>query len=132
MYIVNNKVTNMIVGNFKTEAEFVHFMRNIAVENDDEEMSITCLSEAKEYIDVYCDNLELLSSDPNSPSTNEKDYIIVGDNNFWYSTFKASTMNEIEEEINQTKELISYKVFDAPECTKLFVYETSLVKEINL
>jgi hypothetical protein len=57
-YTVHNTVEDedVFTGN---EAEFVHFMRQIAVENSDEDMSITCLSEAKDYLEVYCDNLEL-------------------------------------------------------------------------
>lgn len=59
MYKIHNLVedTKIFSGN---EAEFVNKVRNIAVENGDEEMSITCLSEAKEYIDNYCDNLDWL------------------------------------------------------------------------
>lgn len=37
--------------------KLVHFVREIAVENEDEELSIICFEEAKEYIDTYCDNL---------------------------------------------------------------------------
>jgi len=61
MFTVNNKVEGKVIGKFKTDAEFVHFMRTIAIENEDEDMSITCLSEAKDYLDNYCDNLELLN-----------------------------------------------------------------------
>ena len=59
MYTVHNNVEDKIIfsGN---EKEFVHFMRKIAVENDDEELSITCLGEAMEYLEVYCDNLDLV------------------------------------------------------------------------
>jgi hypothetical protein len=42
------------------EKEFVHFMRKIAVENEDEALSIIHLSEAKEYLKFYCPNLELV------------------------------------------------------------------------
>lgn len=60
MYVIKNTVTDMIIGKFKTDAEFTHFMRRIAVENDDAELSITCLGEAMDYLNNYCDNLELL------------------------------------------------------------------------
>lgn len=58
MYTIYNNVegTNIFQGN---EKMFLYFMRQIAIENDDEDMSITCLSEAKEYIENYCDNLDL-------------------------------------------------------------------------
>lgn len=59
MYSIYNSVSDLIIfsGN---ENEFVKFVRLIAVENEDNDMSITCLSEAKEYVEGYCGNLELL------------------------------------------------------------------------
>ena len=60
MYIIKNTVTDMIIGAFKTDNEFTHFMRKIAVENDDEELSITCVGEAMDYLNNYCSNLTLL------------------------------------------------------------------------
>lgn len=59
MYKVFNNIEEQIIFEGK-EKEFVHFMRKIAVENEEEELSITCLSEAKEYLEVYCDNLTLI------------------------------------------------------------------------
>lgn len=44
---------------FYTDAGFVNFVSRIAVENEDNDMSITCVSEAKEYIMNYCPNLHL-------------------------------------------------------------------------
>jgi hypothetical protein len=44
------------------DAEFIHFMRKVAVENDDEELSIIHLIEAKEYLINYCPNLTLLNN----------------------------------------------------------------------
>jgi hypothetical protein len=41
------------------EKSFIHFVRQIAVENEDEDMSIISYNEAKEYIEIYCDNLEM-------------------------------------------------------------------------
>jgi hypothetical protein len=60
MYKIFNSVEGKFIGEFTEDKDFIHFVRNIAVENDDEDMSITCLHEAKEYIKVYCDNLELI------------------------------------------------------------------------
>jgi hypothetical protein len=59
MYKVFNNIEEKIIFQGE-EKDFVHFMRKIAVENEDEELSITCLSEAKEYLEVYCDNLTLI------------------------------------------------------------------------
>lgn len=59
MYQVYNNIEDKIIFTGK-EKEFIHFIRKIAVENEDEELSITCLSEAKEYLEVYCENLNLV------------------------------------------------------------------------
>jgi hypothetical protein len=61
MYIVKNIIDDVIIGKFKTDADFTHFMRNIAIENDDADISITCIGEAKDYLTNYCSNLALIS-----------------------------------------------------------------------
>jgi hypothetical protein len=59
MYKLFNKIEDKII--FEgTEAEFIHLVRLIAVENEDEELSIISIGEAKDYIENYCDNLELI------------------------------------------------------------------------
>lgn len=59
MYTVHNNVENKIIfsGN---EREFIDFMRKIVVENEDFDFSILGISDAIEYIEVYCDNLDLV------------------------------------------------------------------------
>lgn len=59
MYKVYNNIEERFIF-YGEEQKFINFMREIAVENEDEELSITCLSEAKEYLEVYCSNLELV------------------------------------------------------------------------
>ncbi len=44
-----------------SDAEFIHFMRNIAIENGDEELSIISVGEAMDYLKNYCENLTLLN-----------------------------------------------------------------------
>ena len=60
MYNIFNEVESKIIFESISDAEFTHFMRKIAVENDDEDLSIVCVSEAKEYLEIYCDNLKLI------------------------------------------------------------------------
>jgi hypothetical protein len=60
MYSIVNNLENEVIANLTSDAELIHEVRNIAVENEDFDFSIICLSEAKEYIEVYCDNLELV------------------------------------------------------------------------
>ena len=49
------------VSEFKTDSEFIHFVRKVAVENEDEELSILSVGEAKDYLENYCDNLKLMT-----------------------------------------------------------------------
>jgi len=44
-----------------SDAGFVHFIRRIAIENDDEELSITTKGEAMDYLLEYCEGLTLLA-----------------------------------------------------------------------
>lgn len=60
MYIIKNIVEDKIIVTLKTDAEFTHFMREIAIENDDENLSITCVGEAMDYLNNYCSNLTLV------------------------------------------------------------------------
>lgn len=64
MYYILHNTDNEKVTILKDDANFIHFMRNIAVENDDEELSITCISEAMDYFETYCPNLTLLVEKP--------------------------------------------------------------------
>jgi hypothetical protein len=60
MYSIVNNLESEVIANLTSDAELIHKVRNIAVENEDFDFSIICLSEAKEYIEVYCENLDLL------------------------------------------------------------------------
>jgi hypothetical protein len=60
MYSIVNNLENEVIANLTSDAELIHEVRNIAVENEDFDFSIICLSEAKEYIEVYCENLDLV------------------------------------------------------------------------
>lgn len=55
------KITNIddVVKTFNNDAELIHYVRNVAVENEDEDMSIICLDEALEYLEIYCPDLKL-------------------------------------------------------------------------
>ena len=48
----------IIIFETNEDSEFVHFVRKITVENEDEEPSITTIEEAKDYIREYCNNLD--------------------------------------------------------------------------
>ena len=58
MYVIENTVEGKIIGQFKTDGELIDFVKKIVVENEDSETSsIISVSDAKKYIEDYCDNL---------------------------------------------------------------------------
>jgi len=61
MYKLYNTVEEKFISKLMNVNETVHRVREIAIENGDEDMSIIKITEAEEYIDVYCDNLILLN-----------------------------------------------------------------------
>lgn len=61
MFTITN-IDNKTILNTDSEAEFVNFVRRIAVENDDAELSITCKGEALDYLDNYSPNLHLINN----------------------------------------------------------------------
>jgi len=60
-----------------------------------------------------------------------KKYIIVGDNNYWYHTFTATTQSEIDVEIEYVKS-IANESGDIPTCNEFFVYEVNEISNIKL
>jgi hypothetical protein len=57
MVVYNNvEDKNVFEGN---ENEFINFMRKIVIENEDYDFSIIGLSDAIEYLEDYCSNLEI-------------------------------------------------------------------------
>jgi len=59
MYKIFHNVDAEKTTTLNNTAEFIHFMRNIAIENGDEDISITCITEAMDYLNEYCHNLTL-------------------------------------------------------------------------
>ena len=64
--------------------------------------------------------------------TKEKKYVILGDNNFWYSQFTASTKKEIDEYIDDVKQGILHKDYDNSLAMQLFVYEITEIERISI
>ena len=58
MYEIYNNIDDIIifVGN---EKEFIDFVKLIVIENEQEDFSILGVSDAVDYIENYCDNLNL-------------------------------------------------------------------------
>lgn len=60
MYKIYNNVEDKIVFN-GNEREFIEFMNTIRDENGDVDYSILGVSDAIEYVEDYCGNLDLIS-----------------------------------------------------------------------
>ena len=55
-----------------------------------------------------------------------KNYIIVGDNNFWYSKTGLVTEEQLQERIQEVKEYAKGNIYENEEkATELYVYEAS-------
>jgi len=54
-----------------------------------------------------------------------KNYIIVGDNNFWYSTTGLVTEEKLQEEIQLVKQGIASGLYESNGVSELYVYEAS-------
>ncbi len=66
----------------------------------------------------------------------KKTYLIVGDNNFWY-TLLYCTKDELQNEIKDVKKRIKAGEFDDQlntdgDCEMLFVYEAKRIEGITL
>ena len=64
----------------------------------------------------------------------KKKYIIVGDNNFWYSTTGEITEKELEKELEKIKEDIQDNVYAeyTEKPSELYAYEAKRLKMIKV
>jgi hypothetical protein len=60
MYSLVNNVENEVIANLTSDAQLLTQVRAIAIENEDFDFSFIGISDVKEYIEDYCDNLDLL------------------------------------------------------------------------
>ena len=60
MYSLVNNVENKVIANLTSDAQLLTQVRAIAIENEDFDFSFIGISDVKEYIEDYCDNLDLL------------------------------------------------------------------------
>ena len=60
MYSLVNNLDNKVIANLNSDAELIDKVSKIVIENEDFDFSILGISDAKEYIEDYCDNLELV------------------------------------------------------------------------
>ena len=60
MYSIVNNIENKVIANLSNDSELIDKVDDIRVENEDVDFSVLGISDAKEYIEDYCDNLDLL------------------------------------------------------------------------
>lgn len=60
MYIVYNNVKGEVIFSSYGEKPFIEFAKKIVEENGDKDYSVLGVSDAQEYIEDYCGNLDLL------------------------------------------------------------------------
>ena len=60
MYTLVNNIESKIINLSSDDTELINFVNKIRIENEDFDFSILGISDAKEYIEEYCDNLDLL------------------------------------------------------------------------
>lgn len=60
MYSIVNNIENKVIATIDSDRELIYVVDNIRVENEDVDFSVLGISDAKEYIEDYCDNLDLL------------------------------------------------------------------------
>jgi hypothetical protein len=60
MYSLVNNLDNKVIANLNSDAELIDKVSKIVIENEDFDFSILGISDAKEYIEDYCDNLDLV------------------------------------------------------------------------
>ena len=60
MYSIVNNLENKVIATSDSDRELIDKVDDIRVENEDVNFSVLGISDAKEYIEDYCDNLDLL------------------------------------------------------------------------
>ena len=60
MYSLVNNLDNKVIANLKNDSELIDKVSKIVIENEDFDFSVLGISDAKEYIEDYCDNLDLV------------------------------------------------------------------------
>jgi hypothetical protein len=60
MFTLINTIDNKVIAELRTDSEIIDKVNEIRTENEDFDFSILGISDAKEYIEEFCDNLALL------------------------------------------------------------------------
>ena len=60
MYSIVNNIENKVIANLSTDVDLIYKVREIVTENGDSDFSVIGISDAKEYLEDYCSNLDLL------------------------------------------------------------------------
>lgn len=60
MYSIVNNLENKVIANLSNDRELIDKVSEIVSENGNTDFSVIGISDAKEYIEDYCSNLDLM------------------------------------------------------------------------
>ena len=60
MYSLVNNIEGKVIANLSNDSELINKVDKIRIENEDFDFSVLGISDAIEYIEDYCENLDLL------------------------------------------------------------------------
>jgi hypothetical protein len=60
MYTLVNNIENKVIATLSNDSELINKVDKIRIENEDFDFSVIGISDAKEYIEDYCSNLDLV------------------------------------------------------------------------
>ena len=60
MYTLVNNIESKVIATLDSDRELINKVDDIRVENEDVDFSVLGISDAKEYIEDYCSNLDLV------------------------------------------------------------------------
>jgi hypothetical protein len=63
MYSLVNNIENKVIAELKNDSELIDKVIKIVKENEDFDFSVLGIGDAIEYIELYCNNLDLLDDD---------------------------------------------------------------------
>ena len=63
MYSLVNNIEGKVIAELKNDSELIDKVIKIVRENEDFDFSVLGIGDAIEYIELYCDNLDLLDDD---------------------------------------------------------------------
>ena len=94
---IYNNVDNKVIFESDSEIELIDFVNKIRIENEDFDFSIIGMSDAVEYLEDYCDNLDLIKTE-----MERFDFYLDQKHTIWYRnrfSIEAETLEEAKAKV---------------------------------